>query len=199
MASFRIRPNEVAGVLKHTDINTRTAVLQGCWLSAVRARTLLVRKSKVIAHDRGVYANAWTVVPAVFGGMKAKRWGSQRGVVQVQNRTPYAGIIELGARPHPVSLDGQRYIREWVRRNIKDIVWSAPGRSGGSIATDVKDKKEKEIDQITKAIVWKLQREGQEGKYVVSKEIVKIERFTAAMVNDRIIRLAQRKASGGSR
>jgi hypothetical protein len=35
------------------------------------------------------------------------------------NDAPHIGVLECGARPHPVSLEGQRAIYEWVERHFR--------------------------------------------------------------------------------
>jgi hypothetical protein len=80
------------------------------------------------------------------------------------NISTIAGVIELGARPHPVSEAGVQSIREWVCRKMLQI------------SADLGDQNE-EVDRITFAIVKKLEREGQAGRYVFRDELDKLTEF----------------------
>ena len=66
------------------------------------------------------------------------------------NDSPHAGIIELGARPHPVSAAGLKALAEWALRKL-----------------DVKD--EREAMRVAKAIARKLAKEGQKGRFVFAE------------------------------
>lgn len=192
MSRFVIRPDQLPGALKTSGEASRVAVQLAAFRAAVRTQTLLKRRSRKLANDRGVYANAWQVQPrSVRTYRKAKLFG-RREICRVENLTPYAGVIELGARPHPVSLEAQKSIREWVRRNLRVASWSKAGRSGGQVQTGtrMRKKKDPELDRITKAIVWKIQRYGQKPRYVVSGVIDQIQRFTQQMVAREIKRMS---------
>lgn len=67
------------------------------------------------------------------------------------NDAPMAGVIELGARPHPVSKAGREAITDWVRRKL--------GK-----------RDEKEAARIAAAIVRKIGRDGQKGRFVFKDE-----------------------------
>lgn len=55
--------------------------------------------------DQGEMIRAWRVIPRADGSLLIK------------NDAPHAGIIERGARPHPVSEEGRLAIRDWAERH----------------------------------------------------------------------------------
>jgi hypothetical protein len=128
--------------------------------------------------------NAWQV---------RKQGGKGFTRVSLQNTAPYSGVLERGARPHPVSAEGWLSIFRWVLRNLADeiriskrkhfiatarrtnVAQIGPGRfavgkqSGGQrLATN------RVATQITNAIVWKLNKYGQVGRYFVRDSMPKI-------------------------
>lgn len=202
MARYVIKPDKVPQEMRNRDAATRVAVQIGCFRAAVRAQGILKRDSMRAAHDRGTFANAWQVVPPSVTTFARGKLIGRRRVVRVENKAPYAGIIELGARPHGVSLEGRLAIREWVRRNIRVAVWSKAGRSGGQVQTGtrMRSKKDPELDRITQAIVWKIQREGQPPHYIVSKRMYEFIAQLAKMVEREVKRAAsKRRPPGGGK
>lgn len=106
----------------------------------------------------------------------------------VINTAPHSGIIELGARPHKVSEEGFRAIKQWVRVKLLGLPaesWSGlrseaeareagdAGLAGLNALFKVKD----EAEGITWAIVKKIEREGQEPKYVMRNAIPKATQY----------------------
>jgi hypothetical protein len=199
VARFEIKPDQVPKEMRNREAATRVAIQIGCFRAAVRAQSQLKVRSRKLANDRGVFANAWTIQPpAVRTVSKPQRYYTH-DIVRVENLAPYAGIIELGARPHGVSAEGRANIREWVRRNIRVTTWSKPGRSGGSVATGtrMRRKKDPELDKITQAIVWKIQRYGQAPKYVVGGIFDKLHMQATRAIAREIKNISkQRKPTG---
>lgn len=106
MPTVRINPDQVGAVIRASTKSYPKAISQGSGLAALRAMGVLKRITPV---DRGMMKNAWQL---------HSRWLAQ-GLVEymVQNSAPYAGIIERGARPHPVSAEGWMAIFRWVLRH----------------------------------------------------------------------------------
>ena len=100
-------------------------------VAAQRARTALVKKTPV---DQGIMKNAWHTVTTADGA-------------RVENLAPHAGIVEGGARPHPVSAEGIAALTEWAIRK--------------GYAKD-----EKEAAPIVWGIVKRLKTEGQKGLFI---------------------------------
>lgn len=136
MTTISIKPSQVG-----KELATVQAKLQRVGMSAARAasyklKAYLVRRVNDLGiTDLGVYKNSFRVV-AIPGG-----WA-------VKNEAPHAGIIELGARPHKVSMAGIIAIAGWVKRKL--------GISDGNEAMDV-----------AWAIAKKIEREGQAPRYVM--------------------------------
>lgn len=128
-----------------------TAALAG----ARKFQALLVQRTDDLGiTDQGMLKNSW----------KAERteWGAI-----VYSDCPYAGIIELGARPHPVSIEGQIGIRAWAIRKL-----GVP---------------EEEADSVTFLICRKIRLEGQEPKYLVAGVVGKAHDYYYEEL-DRIMR-----------
>ena len=89
-----------------------------------------------------------------------------RTVLTVLNDAPYAGIVEHGARPHQVSLEGRAALAGWARRNIQGL---KPGEDWA----------------VAEGIARKLAAEGQKPTFFVRNElpnlnrdmVVEVERF----------------------
>lgn len=89
-----------------------------------------------------------------------------RGVV-LYNGAPHAGIIEEGARPHPVSQAGQEAIKRWAMRKL--------------------DLDEQEAIRVARGIVAKLRTKGQKGTFLFRNAQPELTRFYAEEVK-RLVR-----------
>ncbi len=85
-------------------------------------------------EDLGQFKNMW-------------RSGTSLNGARATNMTPYAGVLEVGARPHVVPLDQVEHIHGWVLRHF-----------------DVDDNGAR---RITMAIVNKIAKIGIRGKFFV--------------------------------
>jgi hypothetical protein len=79
------------------------------------------------------------------------------GGARIYNDAPHAGIVELGARPHPVSQEGIEHIAEWARIKL--------------------GLEPEEALRVANAIAWKLRSKGQEPKYLFRDEQGKLADF----------------------
>lgn len=131
-------------------------------LAAHRGRTLLVRKSPV---DRGNFKNAWRV-RTIAGG------------AEIQNDAPYAGIIELGARPHPVSREGIEALTGWARRHFPGV-------------------DEKEHKSIAFAIAAKLKKYGQKPTYLVRDSMDELRQYIGEAMEAEVKKFAANRTKGG--
>ncbi len=170
--AINITAKQLPAVLRRRAREHPEVVKQGLLLAAERGRKLLVRKSPV--GISGTFKDAWLVHPRPHGA-------------ELENSAPYAGIIELGARPHPVSREGWQAIFEWVRRKIRvtRTRWSRAGRSGGRTGTQITSMRKKgdpELVSITNAIVWKIQTEPTKGHYIVRGSMDDLYRYVNAEV-----------------
>jgi hypothetical protein len=115
--------------------------------ACIRLRNYLVKRCRELGiTDLGGYERGFRVVGT-----------------SVINDAPHAGIVELGAPPHPVSEDGVRAIAAWVRRKLRHS--SQPRTKTGKFKTNVFSRDE--ADEIAEKIAWKIRHYGQEPRYVV--------------------------------
>lgn len=122
------------------DIKRLPAVLRGREREVLRACTLGVRSAARYAvgfllrktpKDRGGAQHGWTLYAVAARHAKAGK------LAEVYNHNPIIGILELGARPHPVSLEGQRAIYEWVERHFRLVGHMGGVMSGSQIPAGV--------------------------------------------------------------
>ena len=135
MSTIKLTPGQLAVTLRGHVKRMPAAARRGLQLAAHRSRSYLVQAMPV---DTGLLKNAWKVFQHEMGTLAA----------EVLNSQPYAGIIERGARPHPVSEEGRMALLLWVKRKLG--------------VTD-----EEEAKAIVESIAWKLARVGQKGKFIV--------------------------------
>lgn len=147
---------DIGKVLAKDDKTRRRAMHVGLRRAAHRGRGLLVQRAKERGKiDRGQYRAAFRVVREEGVRALDKRQGATYTIL---NDAPYAGVIELGARPHKVSEAGREAIREWVRRKV--FGFSASEADENAI-----------VDQMTMGIVKKLEFKGQKGTFIVSDSL----------------------------
>jgi hypothetical protein len=167
---IKIRPEQLGAALTSAAQNASQAVQKGLYLGAERAVAHLKKTSKV---DRGQYKNAWRH-RSLPGGSR-----------QVLNDAPHAGIVERGARPHPVSAAGWMAIFRWVLRHLPEFGVSAKAarmttralssrrsKSSGAVSWTVE-----EATRITNAIVNKIRTRGQEPTWQVRDSMPKLAKF----------------------
>lgn len=172
MSRIAIDFNRLPKALQRRSRATLAAMHRGAVRAAERYKGVLRDKTPV---DTGHMRAAWKVkvAPARDGAPR------RRELVTVSNDAPYAGIIEHGARPHPVSRAGWESIYQWVRRHRASF--------GLRKATP------KELASITWAIVKKIEKEGARPRYIVRDSRHLLQQFTAAEVKRLIAQLARQK------
>jgi hypothetical protein len=116
----------------------------------------------------------------------------------LENNAPHAGIIEHGARPHPVSAEGFLNIFDWAwrhgmrgrsrSRRKKAETWVAPGYEIRFFGNEIPAAK------AALGIVRKINREGQKPTYFIRNELPKLGRIMNAEVRKQL-----RKADRGRR
>ena len=165
-------PKDVEAALMRGEARFRDAIGRGIRNGARRGRAHLVRKTP---KDNDLLKAAWR--DTTSHGIAATR-----GVVaEVFNDAPYAGVVEMGARPHPVSMEGQMAIYEWVRRNIPISGPLAPaGRTNRARSAAFLDasRMSRAHWDIAQAIVWRIRTKGQKPTYFVRGSLPGIQRFT---------------------
>ena len=157
-----IKPSQLGATLRADDKKRRRAVHVGLRRAAMRGKTHLVAETKRQGKvHTGHFKAAWRVVRVDGQHAVDKRQGAGYAIL---NDAPHAGIIELGARPHPVSREGYEAIRRWVSRKLLGI------------SAQMADENE-EVDAITRAIVRKLELHGQEPTYLVRESLPELRKM----------------------
>lgn len=134
------------------DIEARTrAVRDGLLVAAELAVGHLISQTPV---DNGQLKDAWSVV---------KKGHTDLGGLQIVNDAPYAGVIEGGARPHPVSDEGWEAIKRWVLSHF-------PGMT------------DEEAGQFAQAITNKIAVHGQEPTHFVLDSLPELSRLAAKSI-----------------
>ena len=118
-----------------------------------KARKWAVEKGIERAAHRG-RALLVKKTPVDRGNMKAA-W--KAGDDYIYNGAPYAGIVEEGARPHKVNREGIEALTGWAGR--------------------VLGVSETEAESVAWAIAKKIEKEGQEGLFIVKDSMGDLKRF----------------------
>jgi len=168
---IQLTPEQVAGKVRENNAKARGAIHKGQWRAAERARTFLVRAT-----------------PKVDTGQLKASWRVDRGAtIQLVNHAPHAGIIEAGARPHKVSMEGFYAIFRWAKRH------GAGGPRGGGpkpiYRADVSyingmpfAPEDVPAARLAMGIVRKLAKEGQKPTWYVKKSMKTIQAMTVQEV-----------------
>ncbi len=134
-----IEAKKLAAALKADGKRRSKAIFDAAIGAARKFKALLVQRTDEMGiTDMGGLKNSW----------KAER--TENGAM-VFSDCPYAGIVELGARPHPVSIEGQEAIAQWAVRKL---------------GVDPKEAK-----SVAFLICRKIAREGQKPKYLVAEAL----------------------------
>lgn len=161
MSAFviKIDPKDFPRDIRRRLRTAPNAVKRGMSRSATLSRAYIVKQTPV---DLGQLKNAWKV--------------RRKPVIELYNTAPYGGVVEKGARPHPVSLAGQIAIYEWVRRHFYYTEWSGGKRSkpkkvrGGPFEDET-------LTAITMGIVNKIRTKGQKPTYFVRNSLPELRRL----------------------
>ena len=103
MSTVRVTIDQVAGAIRIEDSRLRSACKKAGVAASHRLRTHIVKQIDASGvNDLGTYRAGIKVVGST-----------------VQATAPHSGIVENGARPHKVSLQGIVAIAEWVMRKLR--------------------------------------------------------------------------------
>ncbi len=161
--SVTIDAKDAGKFLRKLDAAARAKARIALIRGAERGRAIMVRKTPV---DTGATRAAWKVFTSSLGNE----------VARLANDAPHIGVIEGGARPHPVSDIGILAIERWVARH-SEIWQSAQDAGDGRMLT-----REEAIASVTHGIVWKLRTEGQEPTYFIRDALPELRRAMASEV-----------------
>jgi hypothetical protein len=148
MSTIRIKPQQHATALRRENERVRKAIRTASYAAAMRFSAHLVNETDARGiTDRGAFKNAWRAERTLDGG------------ATVTNDAPYAGILELGCRPHPVSKLAREHIAAWAVRKLGLSQEAAERASWG--------------------IAHKIAREGQKPTYMVRDSLPMAAKFFA--------------------
>lgn len=189
MSTVRVTIDHVAGAIRIHDESLRSACKKAARASAIRLKAHLrsvVKASGV--NDLGTY----------MAGIQVE------GTSVVAN-APHSGIVENGARPHKVSLQGIVAIAEWVIRKLR-FTWKRSASSRWRSKTPERETGRRryrwaEALGIARAIAKKIEREGQQGRYFMRDALPMASKFYHEELNrltqDAVARAAIRASTGG--
>lgn len=149
MATITISPGQLGARIKADNVGAPKALERALISALQRGKAYIVGKSPV---DRGILRNAWKIVKLSTGGG------------ELVNDAPYAGIMELGARPFKISSAGIFALKGWVMRMFKS------GRmipNGARSKIPGNDELEKQAESIAYAIAKNFEKVGIKGKRFV--------------------------------
>lgn len=186
MAVIPIRPEMLAAELRARMKQTPEVVNRGLRLGAERGRSRMVR---ITPRDLGQARNSWRVRVVPKGS-------------ELVNDAPHIGILEKGARPHPVSREGIEALTRWALRKIdlsssKDVHGPVQRGKGGRSAL-VKSARQQMAEGVAHAIAWKLRHHGQKPTYFIRNEMDRLTTYAKQEV-DRVVRIWSAERAKGSK
>ncbi len=171
MSVIRLTPQQLTAQIRKDAREFPRQIRRGLLKAAKRGERLLGKAMPV--GTTGHLKNAWEV----------EMVGND---VHLVNRAPHAGIMERGARPHKVSVEGQEQIRQWIRKILKTRVasvarqrkaYGGEDRGFGKLRQNVKQNEADYIEEILQGILWKIRTKGQEGRYIVKGSIPELQKY----------------------
>jgi nucleoid-associated protein YgaU len=102
MSTFSIKPEELPMRIKLHLKAVQEGVRRGIRKGAKDAVKVLQDRTPV---DTGELRDSWEIK-------------EDADSVSLENDAPHAGIVERGARPHPVSDEGRKKLAEWAVRKL---------------------------------------------------------------------------------
>lgn len=145
--AIHLKPGQLEKALRSDIKARREAVRNGISAAALRGRGLLTKRTPTGATN--LLKVAWQVRKAQSGYL-------------IENTAPYAGIVEQGARPHPVSLEGRLAIQHWAERKL--------------------GMDEKEAAALAEGVAHKLAEKGQPGTFYVKNSLPELAKFLGAEI-----------------
>jgi len=203
--AIQTTPGKLAALLRQRDNAARKAVQRAVLRGGARGLGVLRRASP---SDLGQLRSSWELkrTGAKIAGVSAA-FDREATLLVIQNNAPHAGIVEHGARPHPVSREGWEAIYWWVYRHrdyfgmvtksgkkkrVDAGGWKTYGRGGGEVW-----EQHPELASITYGIVKRLREEGQKPTYFVQKLLPHLQDYVAIEFVRLLKKLATAKSPEG--
>jgi hypothetical protein len=146
VATIRMTPEGLAVELRRLAKASPQVLERGLKRAARRGQAHMPGKTPT---DQGQLRNSWRVIEGAAG-------------VRLENDAPHAGIVEAGARPHPVSREGIEALTGWAMRKF-------------GLPAD-------EAEGLAFAIAARIKKEGQAPTYFVRAELEKLASFAGEAV-----------------
>src|SRR5262245_53500565 len=169
MTTVSIKPTLLKSALIGERARAQRALKPAALAAARRFTRHLVQLTDSMGKtDLGTFKNAW-------------RYEATDKGATTFNDAPYAGVIELGARPHPVSREGVELITQWVMRKMR-IGYEGRDERGRYVKgrkNTPKNEREAKAKAIAWAIVQKIKTQGQAPTYMVRDALPQARKFFA--------------------
>ena len=172
MSVVTVTEAQLPTLLRWHAEGTGRAIVRGVRKSLQKAKRHLV---SVTPKDKGAARRGWKVKTAGTPTEVTSRFQGLIGAIE--NDSPIIGILEEGARPHPVSLEGQEAIYQWVLRHMRLVGNTTTGFAAVHASEPAKgtrtrrfgsvDQGEQLARRITYLICRKIRTKGQAPKYFV--------------------------------
>lgn len=203
MSVVTVTEAQLPTVLRWHAAGTARAIVRGVRKSMNKAKRHLV---SVTPKDKGGARKGWKVKTT---GTPTEVTNQLHGTIgEIANDSPIIGILEMGARPHPVSLEGQEAIFQWVLRHMRLVGNTTTGFAAvhaSELGKGTHRKKFGTVDggerlarQITYLICRKIRTKGQAPRYFVrdSMDLIAImcQMDVEAAIRDRMSRAGGWKA-----
>lgn len=146
MGAVTIKPQDLAGALRQEGERIRAALPMAAYAASLHFAAYLADQiDERGITDRGILKNSIQAIRNADG--------SATTVITA----PHAGMVELGARPHPVGPEARRAIKEWAMRKL--------------------GLDEEAAERASWGIGHKIETEGQKPTYVVRDSMPAAGRF----------------------
>lgn len=178
-ARIKTTPGKLPRQITARNASAKKVTRRALGRAAHLGRRLMTKSTPV---DQGQLKNSW----------KVRVWGGTIGdgtiAAKLTNDAPHAGIVEGGARPHPVSQQGVAAIYAWVWRNRQMFSLTTPGgKASSSKATRAAAM------GIANAIAHRIRLKGQKPTYFVKNKMPQLHQIAINEVISALKKQANRK------
>lgn len=160
--SIKLTPNELPREMKRRGKKMPKVIERGLRAGARRGAVILRKRTPVGATT------------ALRRGWQVRRSFDSGEPAGLANLAPHAGIVEKGARPHPVNREGIAAITHWAVRKL-------------GLPRD-------EAARVAHAVAHKIRREGQKPTYFVRDSLGDLRDAAKKEVGKAISKQARKKA-----